>query len=102
MSRENVDLARRLIEAANRRDFEAIAEGMDPLIEWNDERVGILKKQGLREVLRPLFCTIAINLQTDLSRTSSLSAAERHISISKRSRSRLQDCSWLNWSQPIA
>jgi hypothetical protein len=32
--------------------------------EWNRTRVSILKKRGAQEVLRPLFCTIAINLQT--------------------------------------
>ena len=56
MSRENVDLARRLIEAANRRDFEAIAEGMDPLIEWNDQRElpGAASHHGVEAALRHL------------------------------------------------
>ena len=56
MSAENVDLARRLIEAGNRRDFEAIAEGMDPLIEWNDQRElpGAASHRGGQAVLRRL------------------------------------------------
>ena len=56
MSAENVELARRLIEAANRRDFEAIAEGMDPLIEWNDQRElpGATSHHGVEAVLRHL------------------------------------------------
>ena len=56
MSAENVELARRLIEAANRRDFEAIAEGMDPLIEWNDQRElpGAASHHGVEAVLRRL------------------------------------------------
>ena len=53
MSRENVELARRGIEALNRRDFEAIAEGMDPLIEWNDQRElpGAASHHGVEAVL---------------------------------------------------
>ena len=56
MSRENLELARRLIEAANRRDFEAIAESMDPLIEWNDQRElpGAASHHGVEAVLRRL------------------------------------------------
>ena len=56
MSAENVDLARRLIEAGNRRDFEAIAEGMDPLIEWNDQRElpGAASHHGVEVVMRRL------------------------------------------------
>ena len=56
MSAENVDLARRLIEAGNRGDFEAIAEGMDPLIEWNDQRElpGAASHHGVEAVLRRL------------------------------------------------
>ena len=59
MSAENVDLARRLIEAGNRRDFEAIAEGMDPLIEWNDQRElpGAASHHGVEAVLRHLRAT---------------------------------------------
>ena len=34
MSQENVDKARRFIEAYNRRDFDAAVEDFDPQIEW--------------------------------------------------------------------
>ncbi len=34
MSEENVEAARKLIQAFNRRDLEAMAEGFDPGIEW--------------------------------------------------------------------
>jgi hypothetical protein len=56
VSAENVELARRGIEALNRRDFEAIAEGMDPLIEWNDERElpGAASHHGVEVVMRRL------------------------------------------------
>ena len=51
-----MELARRGIEALNRRDFEAIAEGMDPLIEWNDQRElpGAASHRGAEVVMRRL------------------------------------------------
>ena len=59
MSQENVELARRGAEALNRHDFEAIAEGMDPLIEWNDQRElpGAASHHGVEAVLRHLRAT---------------------------------------------
>ena len=59
MSQENVELARRLIEALDRHDFEAFAEGMDPLIEWNDQRElpGAASHHGVEAVLRHLRAT---------------------------------------------
>ena len=51
-----MELARRGIEALNRHDFEAIAKGMDPLIEWNDQRElpGATSHHGVEAVLRRL------------------------------------------------
>jgi ketosteroid isomerase-like protein len=59
MSRENVELARSGIEALDRHDFEAFAEGMDPLIEWNDQRElpGAASHHGVEAVLRHLRAT---------------------------------------------
>jgi ketosteroid isomerase-like protein len=56
MSQENVELARRGAEAFDRHDFEALAEGMDPLIEWNDQRElpGATSHHGVEAVLRHL------------------------------------------------
>ena len=56
MSRENVELARRGVEAFDRHDFEALAELMDPLIEWNDQRElpGAASHRGGQAVLRRL------------------------------------------------
>ena len=47
------------MEALNRHDFEAIAEGMDPLIEWNDQRElpGAASHHGVEAVLRHLRAT---------------------------------------------
>ena len=59
MSQENVELARRGTEALNRHDFEAMAEVMDPLIEWNDQRElpGAASHHGVEAVLRHLRAT---------------------------------------------
>ena len=59
MSRENVELARRGVEAFDRHDFEALAELMDPLIEWNDQRElpGAASHHGVEAVLRHLRAT---------------------------------------------
>ena len=38
MSQENVDLARRMWDAFNRRDLEAWLEGFDPEVEWHTAR----------------------------------------------------------------
>jgi ketosteroid isomerase-like protein len=56
VSAENVELARRGAEAFDRHDFEALAEGMDPLIEWNDQRElpGAASHHGVEAVLRHL------------------------------------------------
>ena len=54
MSWENVELARRGVEAFDRHDFEALAELMDPLIERNDqhELPGAASHHGVEAVLR--------------------------------------------------
>jgi ketosteroid isomerase-like protein len=59
VSQENVELARRLIEALDRHDFEAAAEGSDPLIEWNDQRElpGAASHYGTEAVTRHLRAT---------------------------------------------
>jgi uncharacterized protein len=59
VSAENVGRARRGIEALNRHDFDAIAEVMDPLIEWNDQRelLGATSHHGIEAVLRHLRAT---------------------------------------------
>jgi ketosteroid isomerase-like protein len=41
MSQENVEIARRFVEAYNRRDFEGIIELMDPTFEFQSRFVGI-------------------------------------------------------------
>jgi ketosteroid isomerase-like protein len=40
MSRENVDFVRRVIEAHDRADFDAVFAAYDPDIEWHIARVG--------------------------------------------------------------
>jgi hypothetical protein len=54
MSWENVELARRGVEAFDRHVFEALAELMDPLIERNDqhELPGAASHHGVEAVLR--------------------------------------------------
>ena len=56
MSQQNVELARRAAEAFDRHDFEALAELMDPLIEWNDQRElpGAASHHGVEAVERHL------------------------------------------------
>jgi ketosteroid isomerase-like protein len=59
VSQENVELARRGIEALDRHDFEALAKDMDPLIEWNDQRElpGAASHHGVEAVLSHLRAT---------------------------------------------
>jgi ketosteroid isomerase-like protein len=59
VSQENVELARRGTDALSRHDFEAVAEVMDPLIEWNGQRElpGAASHHGVEAVLRHLRAT---------------------------------------------
>jgi hypothetical protein len=41
---------------------------------WNRKRLEILKPKGTQEVLRPLFCTVAMNLQTSSSQKEGLTS----------------------------
>jgi ketosteroid isomerase-like protein len=56
VSAENVELGGRAIEAFNRHDFDAGAEFMDLLIEWNDQRElpGATSHHGVEAVRRHL------------------------------------------------
>jgi ketosteroid isomerase-like protein len=55
MSRENVEAYKRAVEAANRRDFEALMEVLDPEVEWYSAVVGMGSEvyrgaEGIREM----------------------------------------------------
>jgi ketosteroid isomerase-like protein len=55
MSQENVESYKRAVEAANRRDLEAMLEEIDPKVEWYSQVVGLGSEvyrgaEGIREM----------------------------------------------------
>jgi ketosteroid isomerase-like protein len=67
MSRENVKAFKRAVEAANRRDVEALLEGLDPNVEWHPGVAALLGGEatvywghdGVRELWRDLYGAFA-------------------------------------------
>lgn len=45
---------------------------------WNEKRVDFLKTKGTQELLRPLFCTVDLNLQSMTSSTNSVPSSVRN------------------------
>jgi ketosteroid isomerase-like protein len=63
MSEENVEAYKRAVEAANRRDLEALLEELDPEVEWYSAVVGMgsevyRRAEGIREMFRDADETI--------------------------------------------
>ncbi len=63
MSEENVEANKRAVEAANRRDLEAMLEEFDPEVEWHPEVVGLGSEvyrgaEGIRELFGDMSETI--------------------------------------------
>ncbi len=63
MSEENVEAYKRAVEAANRRDLEALLEEFDPEVEWYPQVVGLGSEvyrgaEGIREVFADMEETI--------------------------------------------
>ena len=63
MSQENVEAYKRAVEAANRRDVEAMLEEFDPQVEWYPAVVGLGSEvyrgaEGIREMFRDMNETI--------------------------------------------
>ena len=64
MSQENVEAYKRAVEAANRRDLEALLEELDPEVEWYSAVVGMGSTvyrgaEGIREMFDDADETIA-------------------------------------------
>ncbi len=63
MSQENVETFKRAVEAANRRDVEALVEELDPEVEWHPGIAALLGgdatmyrgREGVRELWRDLY-----------------------------------------------
>jgi ketosteroid isomerase-like protein len=63
MSKENVETFKRAVEAANRRDVEALLEELDPEVEWRPGMPALLGgeatmyrgREGVRELWRDLY-----------------------------------------------
>ena len=69
MSQENVEVVKRTIEAANRRDIEAVLEEADPQVEWphpgfhvalGGEATVYRGHEGVRKVLQDLFDEVEV------------------------------------------
>ena len=63
MSEENVEAYKRAVEAANRRDLEALLEDLDPEVEWYPQVVGLGSEvyrgaEGIRELFADMEETI--------------------------------------------
>jgi ketosteroid isomerase-like protein len=63
MSAENVEAYKRAVEAANRRDLEALLEEVDPEVEWYPQVVGLGREvyrgaEGIRELFADMGETI--------------------------------------------
>jgi ketosteroid isomerase-like protein len=63
MSEENVEAYKRAVEAANRRDLEALLEEFDPEVEWYPQVVGLGSEvyrgaEGIRELFGDMGETI--------------------------------------------
>jgi ketosteroid isomerase-like protein len=85
VSQQNVELARRAAEAFDRHDFEALAELMDPLIEWNDQRElpGAASHHGVEAVLRHLRAVFE-NMADFRVETEQFVEAGDHVVITSR------------------
>ena len=63
MSEENVEAYKRAVEAANRRDLEALLEDLDPEVEWYPQVVGLGSEvyrgaEGIRDLFADMEETI--------------------------------------------